>query len=132
MTKVAKLKDWHNTMCVDFDGVVAEFGNEREGQLVEGVVDGLARLIVAGWYIDVFSGRSATIPGRRYLLEYFKVRLSALERYIESGQITFPDNKPVAKIYLDDRGMTFRDWDSITPEICAGFRTWWQHPDSTD
>ena len=126
MTRVLDLKDWHNTICVDFDGVIAEFGNEREGDLVEGVVDGLARLIVAGWYIDVFSGRSATIPGRRYLREYFKVYLSALERYIESGRIIFPDNKPVAKIYLDDRGMTFRGWNTITPELCDGFRAWWQ------
>ncbi|MYE89060.1 hypothetical protein F4X33_08715 [Candidatus Poribacteria bacterium] len=54
-------KQWSNTVCLDFDGVISEFGNEREGQLVEGVLDGITRLIEVGWYIEVFSGRSEEI-----------------------------------------------------------------------
>ena len=125
-----KEKRWSNTVCIDFDGVISEFGNDRAGQLVEGVLDGLTRLIEAGWYIEVFSGRSATIAGRRFMWEYFKVRLPELTSHIVSNRINFPSDKPIAKAYIDDRGITFTGWADITPELLESFRAWWQHPAS--
>ena len=33
------MKEWHNTVCLDFDGVIAKFGTEDAGEPVDGVND---------------------------------------------------------------------------------------------
>ena len=122
-------KDWHNTLCCDFDGVIASYGGDSIAP-VKGVVEGFIRLIEAGWYIEVFSGRSVSLSGRTYIRDYFSVYLTELEKYFDSGRIVLAESKPVAKVYLDDRGMTFTSWADITPDRLNLFRAWWQHPAS--
>ena len=132
MTQKRKDKDWHNTICLDYDGVICEFANPREGQPVEGAEKGIKKLINAGWYVEVYSGRSATAGGIRGMMDWFDKHMPSL--YIEKkiGLLSFASNKPVAKIYVDDRGWHFTDWKELTPDNCQNFRTWWQHPDSTE
>lgn len=127
-----KPKGWSNTICLDFDGVICEFGNEREGQPVEGLTMGLHRLIKAGWHIEVYSGRSKTAGGIRDMQEWFSTHVPSVALDCKVGRISFASCKPTAKIYVDDRGFHFTGWDSLTPEVCESFRAWWQHPDSTE
>ena len=125
------MKDWHNTVCLDFDGVISQFGGDSIAP-VEGMVEGVKGLIGAGWYIDIYSGRSRTLSGITYMREWFHAYAPALEEYFgHEGKIQFPRSKPIAKVYIDDRGLKFESWADITPEVLENFRTWWQHPAST-
>ncbi len=121
-------KEWHNTLCSD---LIAEFGNERAIRPVEGVAEGIQRLIDAGWYIDIYSGRSKTLDGRDFMRGYFKAYLPSLEEHFVSDRIALPEHKPTAKIYVDDRGFKFNGWHELTPQTCDDYRAWWQHPAST-
>ena len=141
------MKEWHNTVCLDFDGVIAKFGTEDAGEPVDGVFDGMIALLDAGWYIEIYSGRSKTEEGRHTIINWLfdNARLQKCQRFIGAlgqsdiyweskislGCISFPANKPVAKIYVDDRGLRFTDWKSLTPDVLETFRAWWQHPEST-
>ena len=125
-------KEWSNTICLDFDGVIAEYGNEKQGHPVFGAITGMDNLIKAGWWIDVYSGRSVTPEGIESLRDWFRENALPLKTACDNGTISFPDHKPTAKIYVDDRGWHFTGWSSLTPEACEAFRAWWQHPDSTE
>lgn len=124
-------KTWHNTVCLDFDGVIAEFGNEKAGQPVPGMRSGIKRLLDAGWYIEVYSGRSNTRQGRAQMKRWFLVFCPHLTIHIEKKLIHFASSKPTAKVYIDDRAMKMDKWEDVTPERLEQFRAWWQHPDST-
>lgn len=133
---LVSVKEWHNTVCLDFDGVISEFGNEREGQLVEGAIEGMLALIDAGWFIEIFSGRCGTVDGRLDMsrrLEGFFVGTRLYDMFVHfDDRIVVAKVKPVAKVYVDDRGLRFTGWKDITPELLSSFRAWWQHPDCTE
>ena len=134
-------KEWHNSACIDFDGVIFEYATPREGQPVKGAIEGLYRLVDAGWYIDVYSGRSATPEGIESMIQQIARADNEYRRnegigievlgLLQTGQVRFPSVKPTAKVYVDDRGWRFTDWSVVTPDNLEALRTWWQHPDST-
>ena len=141
-----KPKEWYNTVCLDFDGVIAKFGTVDAGEVVPGAIAGLYRLLDAGWYVEIYSGRSATSQGIQVMkdwmeeadnqyrvddLDYSELQLNDLGEYYRQGRLMFAENKPVAKIYVDDRGLKFEGWDTLTPEVLEAFRAWWQHSAAT-
>ena len=129
---MTQTKTWHNTIAIDFDGVISQFGTESEGIPVEGAFDGMTDLMDAGWYIEIHSGKCNTPDGIAHMMSWFRQNAPGnILRAISSKRINVPEGKPTAKIYLDDRGFTFRSWKEITPEAMESFRTWWQHPAST-
>ena len=92
-------------MCFDFDGVI-HFHPEHTpndvvaGEPVQGVMDKLKEYSKK-YTIAVFSVRSAILEGR-----------TAMERFIAhhggqalASKIQYPDHKPIAHWYLDDRGI---------------------------
>ena len=122
---------WHRVGCVDVDGVIIEFGNPHRkiGHPIEGAFEGLRKLMDAGWYIEIYSGRSRTPEGIQGIKDLFeKWDPELLQEY--GSQIHFPAVKPTAKWYLDDRGWKFTNWAELTPEFFEGYRAWWQHPNS--
>ena len=123
------MKEWHNTVCLDFDGVIGVFPHTEPESPVEGAIEGIQRLLDAGWYIEIYSG------GSKHPKRYDEMR--RLLNFWGNGivddnpiQISFPKGKPTAKIYVDDRGMKFENWETLTPEALEAFRAWWQHPSS--
>jgi len=101
------------TICVDFDGVLAECTDDIEsfGRLIPGGAEALAELRAHGYRIIVYTAR----PARKEHIE----RLSA---YLEAAGIPFdeinsnsgcdwPSAKPLADLYIDDRALRFEgDW----------------------
>ena len=124
------LKEWHNTICTDWDGVweIYPHSDPYNPQPVPDVHDGIQRLLDAGWFVEIYSGGSKhperLAQMKRNLLDWFGQAF--WDAYVETGQINFATGKPTAKIYLDDRGMTFHGWNRVTPEVLEGFRAWWQ------
>ena len=136
-------KAWHNTLSLDFDGCLYDYAQSFEAGIdkydvppVYRALKGILRLVAGGWYIEIFSGRSATLEGRQWMESWLRDKarrtgkLDIVEA-IRAGKITFASDKPVAKVYLDDRGMRFDgDWEKITPEALDSYRAWWQAPGS--
>lgn len=125
-------KDWHNTIALDFDGVICEFGTDKAGIPVEGAFEGIKALLDAGWYIEIHSGKCNTPDGIASMMSWFMLNAPGeIRRAVMSKKINVSGGKPTAKVYIDDRGITFTGWADITPDKLESFRAWWQHPAST-
>ena len=95
------------TICVDFDGVIAQYDgfkyNDIFGDPIDGVQSAMEVLKKKGFTIIIFTTRTAS---------------SKLKKYLNDNHITYdyinenPDQpkgsnsgKPIADIYLDDRAI---------------------------
>jgi adenylylsulfate kinase len=110
------------TICVDFDGVIAEYegyeGDDKFGEPVDGVQNALKVLKEHNYTIIVFTTRKNT---------------AALRKYLKENDITYdyinenPDQpknsnsgKPVADVYLDDRAVCFHgNWKWALQDIAS-------------
>ena len=123
--------------------MIAEFPHPDPERPVEGAIEGIYRLLQAGWYIEIYSGGSKypeRLEAMKALLntwsqEYLSelgldTRAGLLEDAETAERINFAIGKPTAKIYVDDRGMRFIGWHDLTPMKLEAFRAWWQHPAS--
>lgn len=98
------------TICVDFDGVIAQYDgfkdNDIFGDPIDGVQSAMEVLKKKGFTIIIFTTRTAS---------------SKLKKYLNDNHITYdyinenPDQpkgsnsgKPIADIYLDDRAICFK------------------------
>lgn len=116
----------NKTICIDFDGVIANYqgwqGTDKFGEPVPGVQNATKVLKEEGYTIIIFTTRKVTV---------------ALKKYLADNHITYdylnenPDQpkdsnagKPMADIYLDDRAVCFRgNWKYALQDI-AYFRPW--------
>ena len=113
------------TICIDFDGVLADYSNGFQGQDVFGEMIPNADVATGvlkknGWKIIIYTTRPAT---------------DALKNWLKDNGISYdyinenPDQpkgsenaKLIADIYLDDRGITFDgSWDKWLLERIASF-----------
>lgn len=92
-------------MCFDFDGVIHIHNQTTASEVVAGVpVEGVMDMLAAystRYSIAVFSVRSAILEGRdamqKFIAAYGGARLAR--------KIQFPDHKPIAHWYFDDRAI---------------------------
>ena len=99
--------------CVDFDGVIADYGEGFQGvgaygEPLPGVAGALHRLAADGWRIIVLTARqNAEVP--------------FIQRYLDKHGIPYSKvttRKPNAHVYVDDRGLRFDgDWKKTLREI---------------
>ena len=113
------------TVCLDFDGVCNLYdGWKGEDELFmprPGLASFICQLLDAGKRVAIFSTRQ---PAK--LEAWFRTNQPASAPFIENGEIFFPDKKPPADCYVDDRGVRFNgDFDAIMPQI-LGFKAHWE------
>ena len=117
------------TICVDFDGVIHGYDSGWKGAdvapdlPVTGAIEGLHRLCDDPEIeVAIYSSRS----GRDGGITVMKLWLDFHEGYpkIEgsrpplSERCVFPESKPPAIVYIDDRAIQFDgDWSKITPDL---------------
>ena len=144
-SKGVKNQYWHNTVCLDFDGVIGVFPHPKPEIPIDGAMEGIHNLLSYGWFLEIYSGGSKDperLQQMKDLLEVWSRKWDSDRRtYPEEKSLSFSDRfpdrinfstgKPTAKIYVDDRGLTFTGWDTLTPEVLENFRAWWQAPNST-
>lgn len=110
------------TICVDFDGVIAQYDgfkdNDIFGDPIDGVQSAMEVLKKKGFTIIIFTTRTAS---------------SKLKKYLNDNHITYdyinenPDQpkgsnsgKPIADIYLDDRAICFKgNWKYALESIAS-------------
>ena len=104
------------TVCIDFDGVLAQYdgwrGETHTGLPIPGARDFVRRLVDEGFHVVIHTTRPADVV-RNWLVEHGfpMVDVSAV--------------KPPALVYIDDRGHRFDgDWESAYQAIYK--RPWWR------
>lgn len=110
----------HKTVCVDFDGVIADYskgfqGNDVFGEVLPGAVEAMQKLTEFGFMIIVFTTREDTPALRAYLanneISYHFININP-----NQPEGTNP-GKPIADIYLDDRAVRFTSWRHAVEQI---------------
>lgn len=113
-------------ICLDFDGVVHSYTSGWKGAEVipdppvEGAIEFITECIENGVKVHIFSARShqgeAIEAMKNFLLKY-GLRRSYLDK------IGFPQHKPQATIYIDDRGFHF-EGKFPTLDYVNSFKPW--------
>lgn len=114
------VKAGHKTICVDFDGVIADYsdgyqGTDIFGEPLPGAVDAMKRLQEFGFKLIIFTTRPDT-PELRTYLNVHGIPFEAINNNPDQPEGANP-GKPIADIYLDDRGVRFGNWRQAVEKI---------------
>jgi len=106
-------------VCVDFDGVLAQYdgwkGPDHLGDPIPGIRIFLSGLKEMGFCITILTTRK-TQKVNHWILTH------RLADYID--HVT--NKKPPAKAYIDDRGICFKgDFSEVIARL-KGFKPWWE------
>ena len=116
-------------VAVDFDGVLHAYAGDWEGlevvnqRPVRGAIGWLKVMLADGRFdVRIFSVRNGDPGGveamRGWLLD------NGLKAE-EVAAIGFPEHKPGASLFIDDRAFCFRGMFP-TPDEIAAFKPWWK------
>ncbi len=115
------------TIAFDFDGVLAEYdgwkGWEHTGKPIAGMSDLLHKLHEAGHTIIIFTTR-----GKDQIVDWCD-RYGIYVDFINRNPAIQGSNpgKPIADVYIDDRGLQFDPSDLATlEERIVNFAAWWE------
>lgn len=117
------------TMCVDFDGTIADYSQGFQGRGVfgaplPGVQVVFNQLRQDGWKIIIFTTRSEVSK----LKDYFDQHGIIFDEINSNSDQPADSNhgKPIADVYIDDRGITFNgNWVDMYPLI-RDFKPWFE------
>lgn len=120
----------NKTICIDFDGVLADYskgyqGEDRFGDMIPNSDTATQILKKKGWTIIIYTTRPVTEALRTWLKEngiaYDHINSNPGQ---PEGSDISTGCKIMADIYLDDRGMRFTgDWRWTIQDI-ASFEPW--------
>lgn len=110
------------TICIDFDGVIADYSKGFQGQdvfgsIMPGAREGILELKSRGWKIIIFSCRPDTPALRKYLADN-GIAFDSINVNDQQFEGSNP-GKPFADIYLDDRAIRFKSWSQSMTAIIA-------------
>lgn len=117
------------TLCVDFDGVIASYkhweGKGVFGEPLPNVAEALEKLQSLGWIIIIHTTRSETHLIEKYLNNH-KILYNFINYNPENIHQGLNMGKPLADVYLDDRGLTFEGrWLDVVDKI-INFQPWFR------
>lgn len=108
-------------ICLDFDGVLTTGGRWLGPEVCDGVpTAGMVEWVNAAsefYQIAVFSCRSETAAGRATM------RAWLAEQGVDVERLEFPEHKPPALAYVDDRGYRF-EGRFPAPTFLTALRPW--------
>lgn len=117
------------TICVDFDGVIADYSEGFKGRGVFGApILGACVVLNAlrddGWKIIVFTTRGEVPLLEDYLINN-NIPFDEINRNSDNPPGT-NEGKPIADVYLDDRALQFSgDWPRAYYDI-INFKPWFE------
>ncbi len=119
-------------VCLDFDGVIHSYTSGWQGNAiipdapVNGAIEAL-HCCLNHFTVAVFSARSSEAGGIEAMKNFIDKHDTQKHNYRLIDKIAFPNYKPAANIYVDDRGYRF-DGTFPAPEILHGLFTTWYDP----
>lgn len=114
------------TVAIDFDGPIHSYVSGWTGPVptdlpVLGAKEAILAYLRAGLNVVIYSTRAETPEGDAGIREYMRLHFpSSIHNHI-----TVTSKKPIAVLYIDDRGFEFRGVFP-TPEEVKNFRPWKQ------
>jgi len=116
------------TIAIDVDGVLADYskgwqGAHKIGNPLPGAKEFLQRLREAGWKIILFTTR-----GSRFVADWCKEHGLIYDEINDNSSLRGENpGKPIATVYLDDRGITFTgNFDRAFDKI-MNFKVWYEY-----
>lgn len=109
------------TICIDFDGTIANWAEYPEpGPPMEGVKAALQELKDMGFTLCIASSRTSDEINRHPIDK--QVEIKRMEHYLEKYQIPYDivleSDKVPATFYIDDRAIEFKNnWKEIIKRI---------------
>lgn len=117
------------TLCIDFDGVIAQYdtwkGKGKFGDPVPGVKKFLTDLIMESWIIIIHTTRSEEYAIRDYL-EKHEIPFHYFNQNPENFLLDCSSKKPLADVYLDDRALRFSGDFEKTYFDVMNFKPWYK------
>ncbi len=112
--------DHQKTICIDFDGVIADYSQGFQGADVFGTTlpsasSAISALRDDGWKVIIFTTRRDTPALREYLGEN-GIGYDEINSNSDQPEGT-NEGKPIADIYLDDRAIRFNNWIEALMDI---------------
>lgn len=123
-------KSHPKTICIDFDGVIADYskgfqGADVFGDPLPGAAAAITKLKLDGWKVIIFTTRKATVGLENYL-RFNGIPFDEINSNSDQPEGSNP-GKPIADVYLDDRAVRFEDWQQAPADIKAAVPAKIQH-----
>jgi len=116
--------------AIDFDGVIHQYSNGWQkgiiyDEVVPGAKEGVTALKDAGYHIMIYTTRTNPQFRKKGEPEQYDQLVQYLEKHqIPYDRIYVGSGKPMAHLYLDDRGISFNgDWKKAVNDILK-FEVW--------
>jgi hypothetical protein len=98
-------------IAVDFDGVIHDYSRgwldgEIYGEVLPGAAHALWTLINAGYEVTIFSARPTAM-----IIQWWVLHTEFPQNVVITNQ------KPIAEVYIDDRGLRFRNWGDCMKDL---------------
>lgn len=105
----------NNTIAVDFDGTIHKYSKGwLDGHIYDPPTDGcfqaLQQLVRDGYEIIIYTCRANSDAG---IIAVKQWMLSWMEKTNTRFNYGITSSKPVAKCYIDDRGIRFTNWTDM-------------------
>lgn len=100
-------------ICVDFDGVIAEFADDIQdfGRLIPGAPEAISELKTLGYRIIIHTARPSHQDHKERLGAYLHTHGIPFDEINTNSHCAWESEKPVADLYIDDRALRFEgDW----------------------
>ena len=102
------------TIAIDFDGVIHKYSNGwQNGEIyddpIEGAFEKILRLYLDGFHICIFTARTELEPIREWWNKWYNIKFPKSEMF----PLEITNIKPPAIAYIDDRGITFTNWNDV-------------------
>ncbi|MFC1670592.1 HD domain-containing protein [Spirochaetota bacterium] len=111
-----------NTICIDFDGVLAKFSDNINefGIPIDGGSRVTGELMKMGYKIIIHTARPNTTEHKEELKKYLLKNNIYFDEINTNPNPQWPSDKPLADIYIDDRALKFRgDWDDVLWQVMS-------------
>ena len=102
-------------VCIDFDGVIAEFSDHIEelGDPICGGAEAIRELKDLGYKIIIHTARPSNNDHIKKIEEYLTSHDIPFDEINKNSDCPWDSVKPLADLYIDDRGLRFEGcWNS--------------------
>jgi 5'(3')-deoxyribonucleotidase len=110
------------TIAIDFDGVIHKYSKGwQDGKIydepVEGALEAIITLLERDYKVSVFTTREDIVKVKTWIIEKsHKCKELQSKPYLfwfDRDEFNVTNQKPIAIVYIDDRGIRFTNWKDI-------------------